>query len=90
MIIILNSDNQNVQEIARDETVSKATAAAAQGVNRRRSNVVKEVDCHDDYYCHDDDYCHDCDHRDNHYDDYDYYGSDDKVYCFHFTPLDLG
>ena len=31
------------QEIARDETVSKATAAAAQGVNRRRSNVVKEV-----------------------------------------------
>ena len=27
----------------RDETVSKATAAAAQGVNRRRSNVVKEV-----------------------------------------------
>ena len=96
MIIILNSNNQNVQEIARDETVSKATAAAAQGVNRRRSNVVKEVDCHDDYYCHDDDdchdddYCHDCDHRDNHYDDYDYYGSDDKIYCFPFTPLDLG
>ena len=55
MIIILNSNNQNVQEIARDETVSKATAAAAQGVNRRRSNVVKEVDCHDDDYCHDDD-----------------------------------
>ena len=60
MIIILNSDNQNVQEIARDETVSKATAAAAQGVNRRRSNVVKEVDCHDD------DYCHDRHYRDNH------------------------
>jgi len=32
------------KEIARDETVSKATAAAAQGVNRRRSNVVKEVE----------------------------------------------
>jgi len=33
-----------LKEIARDETVSKATAAAAQGVNRRRSNVVKEVE----------------------------------------------
>jgi len=33
-----------LKEIARDETVSKATANAAQGVNRRRSNVVKEVE----------------------------------------------
>ena len=33
-----------LKEIARDETVSKATTAAAQGVNRRRSNVVKEVE----------------------------------------------